>query len=186
MRRAVSGFAAITVLLLSAVSVRGAFTQSHLARLLRNKVEDVRELARNAAVIRAVREHNAKGQSLEEIKELDSAWVAAKGMTPLKRSLQENQVGTYFRALVNFNRAIYSELFLTDRNGATVAAYPATTDYWQGDEKKWPEAFNGGAAKVHIGPVSFDESSQTNSVQIAVPVIAESKTIGVLIGSSPV
>ncbi len=169
------------LLAVGATSVDAGFSQPHLARLLRNKVEDIRELAANDAVIRAVREHNAIGQSLPEIKQLDEAWIAAKGMTPLKKSLQENAVGAYFRTLVDFNRSIYSELFLTDRNGATVAAYPATTDYWQGDEKKWSEAFNGGSGKVYIGPVGFDQSSQVNSVQISVPVTADAKTIGVLV-----
>ena len=167
---------------LAALPVHAGFSQAHLARLLRNKVEDIRELAANAAVVRTVQEHNAKAQSLEEIKRLDEAWVATAELTPFKKSLQDNEVGRYFKTLVDFNRSIYSELFLTDRNGATLAAYPATTDYWQGDEKKWSEAFNGGSGEVYIGPVAFDESSHVNSVQISVPVVgAENKAIGVLV-----
>ncbi len=167
--------------LLSAAPVYAAFSQAHLARLLRNKVEDVRELAANPKVIRAVCEHNAKGQSLDAIKKIDKDWLAAKGLSPLKKSLQENKVGQYFKTFVEFNESIYSEIFLTDNQGATVATYPATTDYWQGDETKWTEAFNAGEGKVYIGAVEFDESSQVNSVQISVPVLVEAKTIGVLV-----
>ena len=89
--------------------------------------------------------------------------------------------GRYFKSMVDFNQSIYSEMFLTDRQGATVAEYPATTDYWQGDEAKWKEAFNKGLGKVHIGPVEFDESTQVDSVQISVPVMADGEAIGVLV-----
>lgn len=169
------------LVVVGATPTYATLSQARLARLLRNKVEDVRELAANPTLIDAVHKHNAKGQSLEEIKQLDKAWMATKEMTPRKKALQQNELGHYFQTLVDFNRSIYSEMFLTDRNGATVAAYPPTTDYWQGDEKKWSEAFNAGEGKVYIGSVEFDESSQVNSVQISVPVVTDGKTIGVLI-----
>jgi len=80
---------------------------------------------------------------------------------------------------VTNNESIYNEIFLTDNQGANVAVYPATSDYWQGDETKWSEPFNSG--KVYVGQVEFDESTNTNAVQISVPVIDNGKTIGVLI-----
>lgn len=169
------------LVLIGTTPAYAGLSQSHLARLLRNKIEDVQDLAANPAVIDAVREHNARGQSLEEIKQLDKAWLATKEVTPFKKALQQNEPGSYFKTLVDFNQSIYSEIFLTDQNGATVAAYPPTTDYWQGDEKKWSKAFNAGKGKLYIGSVEFDESSQVNSVQISVPILFDEKTIGVLV-----
>ena len=76
---------------------------------------------------------------------------------------------------------MYSEAFLTDAQGANVAAYPATSDYWQGDEEKFTASFNGGQGKVFIGPIEMDESTQTNAVQISVPMEYNDETIGVLV-----
>ena len=125
-----------------------AFSQEQLKRLLRTKIETVQEIASNSAIIRAVRKQNAESQSPATIKQLDSEWTGSKKSAPFKKSLQENLVGEYFKSLIDFNDSIYNEAFLTDRNGANIAAYPATTDYWQGDEKKWTAAFNEGQGGV--------------------------------------
>ncbi len=98
-----------------------------LKRLLRNKIESVQELAANEWVVRAVRGQNERAVPLDRIKEIDAEWVRAKGVTPFKRSLQENEVGRYFKSMVDFNQSIHREVFLAHRQGATVEAYPATT-----------------------------------------------------------
>ena len=157
------------------------FSQGELQRVLKSKIEGVQELAGNELLVQAVRRHNRRELSLEEIQEIDREWASSKEMTPLKKSLQECEVGRYFKSMVGFNSAIYSEAFATDRRGVNIAAYPATTDYWQGDEQKWIEAFNEGSGKVYVGPMEFDESTETDAIQIAVPVMDEAKAIGVLI-----
>jgi hypothetical protein len=77
--------------------------------------------------------------------------------------------------------ASYGEAFLTDKKGANVAAYPATSDYWQGDEEKFTASFNDGRGKIFIGAVEYDESSNTHAAQVSVPVVDKGKAIGVLI-----
>ena len=62
-----------------------------------------------------------------------------------------------------------------------MAAYPATTDYWQGDEAKWKDTFHNDKGSLYIGPVELDESTNTKAVQISVPVLDKGKIIGVLI-----
>lgn len=159
---------------------RAEFSQGYLAKLLRNKIESAQDLAANEAVMRAVLRQNERNASLEEIGEIDKEWTSTKEFTPFKESLQENEIGRFFKTLVTFEHATYSEIILTDRQGANVATYPTTTDYWQGDERKWIEAFEDGG-KVYIGPVTFDESTEMDSVQVSVPVMADGKPIGVLI-----
>jgi hypothetical protein len=157
------------------------FSQEELGRLLRSKVESVEELAANEAVVRAVRRHNERKLTPEQIAEIDEEWTNGADSIPIKKSLEENEVGRYFKSMIDFNEAIYSEAFLAGANGANVAAYPATTDYWQGDEAKWIEAYAGGRGEVYIGSIEFDESSRTNAIQISVPVMDEGRAIGVLI-----
>ena len=157
------------------------FTQTQLRRLLRTKIETVTEIANNAVVISAVRKQNRKSLPQEKIEELDAAWQATNDDTPFKKSLQENEAGKYFQSLIDFNESIYTEAFLTDRRGANVAAYPATTDYWQGDEEKWLASFNDSAGEIFVGKVAFDQSTRTKAIQISVPVMDNDKAIGVLI-----
>ena len=62
-----------------------------------------------------------------------------------------------------------------------MAAYPPTSDYWQGDEEKWTASYNNGEGVVFIGPLELDESTQKTLVQISAPVISNDETIGVLV-----
>ncbi|MDM8567871.1 PDC sensor domain-containing protein [Candidatus Halobeggiatoa sp. HSG11] len=154
-------------------------SQEHLQMILTDKIKRTAKLGTHPLLIKAVKEQNAKNVSLDNIKKIDQEWTSTNDLTPFKESLQTSLEGKFLKRKITNNESIYNEAFLTDNQGANVAAYPATSDYWQGDETKWSESFNTG--KVYIGPVEFDESTNTNAVQISVPVIDEGKTIGVLV-----
>ncbi len=151
-----------------------------LEQILKVKIRAVERLAANKVVIDAVREQNAKRMPLDQIKKIDKEWSSTKEVTAFKRSLQENSSGQYLRRHVTRNPT-YGEAFLTDNQGANVAAYPATTDYWQGDEEKWTASYNKGKGKVFVGPVKYDDSSKTYQAQVSAPVLDGDKTIGVLV-----
>lgn len=151
-----------------------------LKAVLRTKINAVERLAANSEVIDAVRAQNAQRLSMQDIKKRDEEWQATKELTAFKKSLQENTAGEFLRQSVRRNPT-YNEAFLADNQGANVAAFPATSDYWQGDEEKWTAAWNNGQGKVFIGPVKFDESSKSHAAQISAPVIDRGQTIGVLV-----
>ena len=68
-----------------------------------------------------------------------------------------------------------------NNQGANVAAYPPTSDYWQGDEEKFIVAFNQGKGQLLITPIFYDESAKTYASQVAAPVYnKEDVAIGVL------
>lgn len=119
--------------------------------------------------------------SLDQIKAYDESWKNAdEDSKSLIRRITQNDVAKYFRRRVENNPAI-DEVFLTDNQGANVAAYPPTSDYWQGDEEKWTESFRNGDGVIYIGPLEFDESTQKTQVQISAPVVSHNETIGVLV-----
>jgi len=180
MRKAL-GIIAVAFVFSTSLPAHAELSQTRLQRLLRQRIQAAEDLAESDKIVAAVREHNNRNLPLEEIKRLDAQWTASKELTPLKKSVLENEVARYLRSLVTYDKSIYSEIFLTDRQGATVAAYPLTSDYWQGDEKKWSNAMAGGVGKVYVGPVVYDESSKTDAVQISVPVLDKGKAIGVLV-----
>ena len=156
-------------------------SQQEINDLLGVKIRFATHMAFNPSVIRAVAVQNDETVSLDEIKRRDEAWKNADGnLIALIREITGNDVAKYFQRRVENNNAI-DEVFLTDNQGANVAAYPATSDYWQGDEDKWIMSYNDGNGEVFIGPLEFDDSTQKTQVQISAPIISNDETIGVLV-----
>ncbi len=157
-----------------------SLSQEQLEVVLAPKIKAVKRLAANLTVVDAVKAQNAEETTIEQIKQIDDEWRSTKTLTAFKMSLQRNPAGKFLRRRVRRNPT-YGEAFLTDKRGANVAAYPATSDYWQGDETKFTASYNDGKGKVFVGGVEYDESSQTNAAQVSVPVIDQGKAIGVLV-----
>ncbi|WP_281558476.1 PDC sensor domain-containing protein [Thalassomonas sp. RHCl1] len=174
-------FLSLSLFFIHFVFAQQGLTQEQLQAAVGDKIAGVEKMGGHPLVVKAVKEQNAKGMSLEEIKKIDQEWRATAELTPFKLSLQQSVIGKFLKRKLELNKAIYSETFLTDNQGANVVAYPATSDYWQGDEKKWTEAFNNGDGKVYVGEVKYDESAQSDATQISVPVKDQGKTIGVLV-----
>lgn len=174
------------ILILALLPAQTALGQAQLSEtelrdLLRIKIRTVQHMALNPTVVRAVRRQNAETLSVSEIKERDKNWSGTDDLTTFKRSLQENTAGRFLRRHVSREDASFNEAFLTDNQGANVAAYPATSDYWQGDEDKWVNSFNDGEGQVFLGDLELDESTQTYAVQVSAPVLDRGRTIGVLV-----
>ena len=155
-------------------------SQDQLKQLLKNKIRSVQHMALNPTVVRATRRQNSEKLSLELIKERDDAWKSTEELTQFKRSLQENEAGRFLERVIGINKS-FNEAFVTDNQGANVAAFPATSDYWQGDEEKWTASFNGGSGQIFLGPVEYDDSTQTYAVQVSAPLYDRGQTIGVLV-----
>lgn len=157
-----------------------SLSPEQLEVVLAPKIKAVKRLAANLTVVDAVKAQNAEETNIEQIKRIDEKWRSTKTLTAFKRSLQRSPAGRFLRRHVRRNPT-YGEAFLTDKRGANVAAYPATSDYWQGDETKFTASYDDGKGKVFIGGIEYDESSQTHAAQVSVPVIDRGKAIGVLV-----
>jgi len=155
--------------------------QEEMASVLLSKITGVNQLAKQVRFIRAVKKQNAMGLSLDEIKQRDQQWVVSGPDSDLKLSMSSSAIGKFLSSVIKNNGDKYNEMFLTDNQGANVAAYPLTSDYWQGDEAKFINSFNNGDGKVYIGDLEFDESTKVNAIQISVPVNYGNKAIGVLV-----
>ena len=162
------------------VAAQEDIDQHELEKLLAAKVRTVQHMALNPKLIEAVRRQNAQKVPLNEIKKLDDDWKGTEELTPFKRSLQQNGAGKLLKRYVSRNPFL-NEAFLTDNQGANVAAFPATSDYWQGDEEKWTASFNEGTGKIFVGELEHDESTNTVAVQVSAPLFYQGETIGVLV-----
>ena len=155
--------------------------QDELEDLLSVKIRFARHMALNPSIVRAVETQNNQQIALAEIKRRDDEWKnAGDNPTDLIREITGNSVARYFQRRVE-NKSAIDEVFLTDNQGANVAAFPPTSDYWQGDEEKWTASYNNGRGVVFIGPLEFDDSTQKTQVQISAPILSQDRTIGVLV-----
>lgn len=147
---------------------------------LEGKLRGVRHISFHPVIVRAVRSQNDEQLSMETIQQRDSEWRSAQQENALQRSIGHSRASQVLKAVVERN-ADFNEAFATDNQGANVAMFPVTSDYWQGDEDKWINSFNDGDGKLWIGDVELDESTGTAAVQVSVPILDQGETIGVLV-----
>jgi len=174
-------FLFISLLVTPGLVLANDLSQEELEGLLEVKIRFARHMALNPSIVRAVEAQNSQQLALAEIKRRDDEWKnAGDEPTALIKDITGNKVARYFEHRVENNAAI-DEVFLTDNQGANVAAFPPTSDYWQGDEEKWSASYNNGNGVVFIGPLEFDDSTQKTQVQISAPILSQDQTVGVLV-----
>jgi len=137
------------------------------------------KLSTDPVIVKAVREENARGKTLAQIREKDKEWMKTPGIDGYMKALMESDCGKHLRSIQQ-SAPYYAEIFVMDNQGANVAMTDKTSDYWQGDEDKFKESYKGGAGAVHISDVAFDDSTQAYLVQVSVPVRDGDKVIGVI------
>ncbi|MFT5206852.1 MAG: hypothetical protein ACI9CF_000593 [Candidatus Omnitrophota bacterium] len=131
--------------------------------------------SKDTVVLEAIRQANKEANKTEaQILELDGrwrqaedgdAWVASFSNNPVVVRLKE------FQNKVKGKRVLYPEIFIMDRQGNIVSETDKTSDYWQGDEAKFIKSFADGRGNVFIDEPEYDDSSETYSVQVSVPII---------------
>ena len=118
-------------------------------------------------------------QIVNNILILDKRWRGASDNSFIIRGVVNNDMADELREF-QARFPTHVELFLTNKYGANIAATNRTTDYYQADEDWWKAAYSLGRGRVYIGQPEFDESSQTYSINLAIPISAEGKVVGVL------
>lgn len=123
---------------------------------------------------------NDKNISLTEIQEVDNQWIKAEEEMPFHIEKLNNECAKELKALTIANPHIV-EVFVMDNQGALVCTNRITTDYWQGDEPKWQNAYNKGLGGLDVGKIQFDKSANAVLQQISLPLIGmNNKVIGAI------
>ena len=105
--------------------------------------------------------------------DLDQQWIKASDSDPLIQSrLVTNTAQDFEEYRTTFPSNL--ELLMTDKYGGLVAASNRVTDYYQADEDWWQKAWNNGQGATYVGQPEFDESAQSYSLVIAIPIYAHS------------
>jgi GAF domain-containing protein/HAMP domain-containing protein len=159
-------------------------TASSIVTELDKQVDLLQALALNHALSDELTKTPATGD-LTELETRDQQWLAADAAgndnDPLVRSVLSHRLSQELREFQD-KFPEHAEVFVTDRYGANVAATNRTSDYYQADEEWWQAAYNNGQGGIFVGQPTFDESSKTLALQIAVPVVnpATGELVGIL------
>lgn len=137
------------------------------------RVPLARNLARDAAVVKAVQASNALGEDLAAIMKKDQAWAHD---SKLREALLARPCSARLRELVREDPFVV-EAFVMDERGALVCATTATSDYWQGDEAKWQKTFQQGL-RAFIDEPALDASAGVHGIQLSVPMAEGERRIG--------
>lgn len=146
--------------------------------VIKHRSKEVLRLARSQSLVDAVKLQNGQDLSAEEIEKRDVFWQGEASDADRQAMLSEAAVKLLSEFLAR-RGVVFSEIILTDKRGANVAAFPLSSDYWQGDEEKFVQAFS--SAEIYYGPIEHDASTDLYATQVAVPVLDGRETIGVLI-----
>jgi hypothetical protein len=150
-------------------------------RIVQTHIDDLRRISAEPRIVQAVRKANDMGwQTQEQIEQQDVRWRQTKGVDdPLIQVYLNNPCADLLRQAQQ-NNPSYVELFLMDNKGCIVAESDKTSDFWQGDEAKWTECYNGGEGRVYVGDVEYDQSTRLYVIQISLPIYDERNTIGAM------
>ena len=146
-------------------------------------IPEVVHAAADSEIVKAVKAQNAKGVTLDKIQELDKKWMettdAAKEPTAFMESINSNTAAQVLTRIQKIKPYLV-EFILTDNQGSNVALTGMTSDYWQGDEPKFTNAFADGKGNTYIARPQKDKSTGEIISQVSVPVMSDGKAIGTL------
>jgi signal transduction histidine kinase/HAMP domain-containing protein len=100
---------------------------------------------------------------------LDKQWRLSSSGGPVVDRYLNTLLALRLKKFVE-SKGNISEIFLADRFGGLAVASSKTSDFYQGDEPWWQKTINDGKGNVFIGDMEFDESSNSWSITISVPV----------------
>lgn len=120
-----------------------------------------------------------------ELLALDERWRGEfqAGGGDLSQSILNRDLSRRLRELAVDTQGRITEVILTDKRGFNVAISDLTSDYWQGDEDKFAEAWLLEPGQLHFDPVVYDESTRLFQVHVSRPLYhpETGEPVGVLI-----
>jgi HAMP domain-containing protein len=154
-----------------------------LAVSLDETVEEISMLANSILWKKRVAQNNLRYERMNKetrdnyFLDMDKKWNTLPEDNVLLRDFLDNEVSLRLRGVVKDDND-FAEIFITDKYGGLVSSSEKTSDFYQADEAWWQKAYNDGRGNIYLGEVELDQSSNTLSLTVAVPI----KEGGVVIG----
>lgn len=168
----------------SILSVVAAFVVAGFARaealapekqaLLDAKLPEIKALAADAAIVKAVVAQNA-ALPASYAAMTQEKWKTLTVLDTFVRGFSKNEAGATLKA---HKTAWLSEAFVNDAKGVKVGFLSKTTGWSHATSAKHTQPM---AGQIWQGSVELDESTGLQQVQVAVPVVADGHPVGSLV-----
>ncbi|MCX5716627.1 MAG: cache domain-containing protein, partial [Candidatus Omnitrophica bacterium] len=148
---------------------------NYISQNLTGDIEDIKTYAARPLWLDFANESNLKHVSLDkeailrQLNDMDKQWLDSSRDSALVRQYVDNRIGVSMCEILKVRRYV-SELFITDKSGALIAASNKTSDFYQADEGWWQKAHSSGKGDIYVGSLEFDESADTWGIAIAAPM----------------
>ena len=165
-------FPAILIATVLLFGPAGAETDIRTAAVADYIEANVRPWLDEPAIINAILAQNGAHARLGKagIEMLDARWRAELSSTtrPMIEAQLSNPLSLYLKGRQRAAEGVITEIFVMDNRGLNVGQSDITSDYWQGDEAKWPKSFGGSV--LYIEDAGRDESTQLMQSQASLPI----------------
>ena len=170
----------ITTAIVFVVSMMGTVFAADVKLLKWTANTDMAKFGHDKAIVKAVKAQNKKGMTLSKIKDTDRVWRdLLSGTLAIQDDMMVNDCAKAAQAILE-SRSYIMEIFVMDNQGANVCMTDKTGDYWQGDEGKFVNSFNGGIGSVFVDELEVDDATRATVSQVSVPVMDKGMAIGAM------
>ena len=166
--------ACVAVALASAIVLQAGALDPALQAKVDAEVKSVQAWASDPVIVNAVKAHNAS-KPADQAAMTQAKWASLTVLDPFVRSFSKNEAGMFLKAKKS---AVVTEAFVSDASGAKVAFLAKPSGWTHKGKPKHDVPMTG---KTWQGSIEVDESTGTQQVQIAVPVMDGQKPIGSLV-----
>jgi len=152
---------------------------SSLTEALTKDIDKFRLTFQRDLALQAVLLADRPRLSPTELADLDEVWPDLALQDPRMLEVLATATADRLRKLQLEDDRL-AEVLIADRFGQLVAATGKTSDYYQGDERWWVEAFGDGIrGKLYVPQVGYDQSTMTWSIDICIPIRSGESVVGV-------
>lgn len=148
------------------------------SQFIGDRIVDITAIAGDPTIIvEAVKaaDHQYAGMSEQamaaRIQKIEGQWDTP-GADSRVKDMMSSRTSRWLQRQRGLNRRLL-KIIVSDDNGAVVAATGKPVHYLGPDQQRWQAVYAGGKGAVNVTDVRYDASTQSDCVDIAVPVIEE-------------
>jgi hypothetical protein len=147
------------------------------SQFVRDRIIDVSAIAGEPSIVDAVTAANRSYAGISEeaiaarIQKIEGQWDTPNADL-LVKDMMSSRASRWLQQQRTLNPRLL-KIIVADENGAAVAATGKPLQYVKADQEHWQAVYAGGKGAVTVTDVRYDERSQSDYVDIAVPVLEE-------------
>lgn len=147
------------------------------SQFISDRILDVSAIAVEPRIVDAVKAANRQYAGMGEdataarIQKVEGQWDTPESDSRVKE-LTSSPASRWLQRQHGLNRRLL-KIIVTDENGAAVAATEKPVRYLDTDQQRWQAVYAGGKGAVDVTEARYDSSTQSDYVDIAVPILDE-------------